>query len=136
MRIRLAKVSEEHLKKCIEAGLWGSNLSRFGKWKQGDHLILEVGDAIAAVAQVSGEAYCATEQVWPGGLFPFRIPVTFEVVTPLTDRPKLIHIKDCLINAWGRSYGWGILVQAVIEGANADKIFGIATRMAKTGLSH
>jgi hypothetical protein len=122
MRLRFAKVPQDHLEKCAELGLWGSNLARFAQWNKGDFLAFKVDNRIAALATVSGESYCAGDEVWDSGIYPFRIPIRFERIIPISNRPKFSEIQSELKQIWGPSYGWGIMTQVLVKGPPAEKI--------------
>ena len=123
MRVRLSSIDEYQLLTCFEHGLWGSKTDRFGDWQQGDFLLLTVSKTLAALAQVSGKPFKSNEKVWDNGLYPYRLPIKFQVILEPDARPLILgEIRDVLTSVWGPTYGWGILNQQVLEGDVAEKL--------------
>lgn len=123
MRVRLSSIDEFQLLTCFEHELWGSKTDRFGDWQQGDYLLLTVNKTLAALACVSGKSFKSDEKVWDNGLYPFRIPIKFQIIVEPDARPLILgDIRDVLTSVWGPSYGWGILNQNVLVGDAAEKL--------------
>lgn len=64
----------------VKNGAWGSNRSRFGKWDQGETLVLMVGKEGVVVATVSGKPFISDQMIWEDDLYEYRIPVHIENV--------------------------------------------------------
>jgi len=64
----------------VKNGVWGSNRSRFGKWDQGETLVLMVGKEGVLVATVSGKAFTSDQMIWEDDLYEYRIPVHIEKI--------------------------------------------------------
>jgi hypothetical protein len=112
MTVRLVKISESQFAKCVEAGVWGSQVSRFGDWAIGDIIAFTIDRHIAALAEVRGPAFVSETQVWDNGLFPHRIPITFVHVLEAANRvPVSGRVKELLQSQWGPKYGLAILSQ-------------------------
>ena len=123
MRVRLSSIDEYQLLTCYKHELWGSKSDRFSDWQQGDYLLLTVNKTLAALACVSGKAFKSNERVWDNGLYPFRIPIKFQVIVEPDARPLILgEIRDVLTSVWGPTYGWGILNQQVLDGEVAEKL--------------
>ncbi len=123
MRLRLTKVDEYQFLTCVKHGVWGSKSARFADWKIGDYLAIIVDKQIAGLAEVSGKPYMSEEKVWDNGIFPNRIAIKFKYLFTREHRPQILgSIREALVNSWTTKYGWGILNQALLEGANAEII--------------
>ena len=64
----------------VKNGVWGSNRSRFGKWDQGETLVLMVGKEGILIATVSGKAFTSDQMIWEDDLYEYRIPVHIEKI--------------------------------------------------------
>ena len=64
----------------VKNGVWGSNRSRFGKWEQGETLVLLVGKEGVVVATVSGKPFTSDQMIWEDDLYEYRIPVHVEKI--------------------------------------------------------
>lgn len=64
----------------VASGVWGANRSLFGKWGQGETLILLVGKEGVVTATVSGQTFVSDQMIWEGDLYEHRIPVHIEKV--------------------------------------------------------
>lgn len=64
----------------VKNGVWGSNRSRFGKWDQGETLVLMVGKEGVVVATVSGKPFTSDQMIWEDDLYEYRIPVHIEKI--------------------------------------------------------
>lgn len=94
-----------------------------GDWQQGDYLLLTVNKTLAALAFASGEPFKSDKKVWDNGLYPFRIPINFQIIVEPAARPLILgDIRDVLTSVWGPTYGWGILNQNVLVGDAAEKL--------------
>jgi len=123
MKLRLSSIDEYQLLTCYKHELWGSKSDRFGDWQQGDYLLLTVNKSLAALAQVSGKPFKSNDRVWDNGLYPFRIPIKFQIIVGPDARPLILgEIRDVLTSVWGPTYGWGILNQNVLVGDSAEKL--------------
>lgn len=123
MRLRLSSIDEFQLLTCFKHGLWGSKTDRFGDWQQGDYLLLTVNKTLAALAYVSGKAFKSNDKVWDNGLYPYRIPIKFQIIVEPDARPLILgEIRDVLTSVRGPTYGWGILNQRVLDGDVAEKL--------------
>ncbi len=123
MRVRLSSIDEYQLLTCYKHELWGSKSDRFGDWQQSDYLVLTVNKTLAALAYVFGKPFKSNEKVWDNGLYPFRIPIKFQIIVEPDARPLILgEIRDVLTSVWGPTYGWGILNQQVLEGDVAEKL--------------
>jgi hypothetical protein len=120
MRLRLTKVDEYQLLTCIQHNLWGSKAARFSQWKPGDLLAVIVEHKLAALGTVEGKPFVSRSVVWDNGVFPHRIKVNFtHFIEPEQRTPVLGQVRDVLTGQWGPYYGWGILNQRLLEGADA-----------------
>jgi hypothetical protein len=130
MAVRMAKISAVELKNCVKHGLWGSNNS-LSKWQIKDMLILYADRKLAAVAEVTGEAFMDDLPVWGNGLFPYRIPVIFKyVLEPDNMIPFDSEIIGTLIDEWGLNYGWGIVAKRPMSEESSKKLI---EKIAKKG---
>lgn len=57
MILRLTKIDEYQFLTCLKHGLWGSKSARFKTWKESDRLAIIVDKSLAALAEVTGEAF-------------------------------------------------------------------------------
>jgi hypothetical protein len=123
MRLRLTKVDEYQFLTCFKHSLWGSKVSRFKEWQEGDCLAFIVNRELAGYAVVSSKPFREAKIIWGNGLFPYRISIKFMHVLAKEQRPPILgEVRDILTSAWGPKYGWGILTQQVLEGNKAETI--------------
>jgi hypothetical protein len=123
VRLRLTKIDEYQFLTCLKHGLWGSKSARFKTWRESDRFAIIVDKSLAALAEVTGEAFESKEKVWDNGLFPHRIRLKFTHVLRPKDRPPILgEIRDSMTQQWGPRYGWAILNQQVLESPHADVI--------------
>jgi hypothetical protein len=128
MRLRLTKVDEYQFLTCFKHSLWGSKVSRFKDWREGDYLAVIVNKGLAGYAVVAGKAFHDTRVIWDNGLFPYRIPIRFVHVIARDQRPPILgEVRDALTSAWGTKYGWGILTQQILEGNRAETVVSAIT---------
>jgi len=64
----------------VKNGVWGSNRSRFGKWDQGETLVLMIGKEGVVIATVSGKPFTSDQMIWEDDLYEYRIPVHVEKI--------------------------------------------------------
>ncbi len=91
--------SEENLLISVLDGVWGSKTNKLTRWLPGDQMIVYVERALAARFSITGEAYYDTEPIWPGELYPYRVPLRLDkIIAPahrfsLNDRDvrKVLH---------------------------------------------
>lgn len=77
--MRIASVPKWTFADVVVAnGVWGANRSRFGKWGQGETLILLVGKEGVVTATVTGKAFTSDQMIWEDDLYEYRIPVHIE----------------------------------------------------------
>jgi hypothetical protein len=121
--LRLTKVDEYQFLTCLKHSLWGSKASRFKDWQEGDYLAFIVNKDLAGFATVSGKPFHSTDLIWDNGLFPYRIPIKFVHVLKRDQRvPILGEVRDTLTSAWGPKYGWGILIQSILQDNQAETL--------------
>lgn len=122
-RLRLAKINELQFLTCLKYSIWGSQSARFKDWLQGDYLAFIVDKELAGLAEVSGKPFHSVEKIWDKGVYPHRIPIkSIHILAKEQRIPIFREIKTVLISAFGPKYGWGILFQCVLTGANANII--------------
>ena len=79
--MRIASVPSWKFADVVVANsVWGSNRSRFGKWEQGETLVLLIGKDGVLVATVSGTPFTSDRMIWEDDLYEYRIPVRIEKV--------------------------------------------------------
>jgi hypothetical protein len=123
MRLRLTTIDEYQFLTCLKHSLWGSKVSRFKDWLEGDYLAFIVAKGLAGHAIVAGKPFRDTRIIWDNGLFPYRIPMKFVHILGKDQRvPILGEVRDTLTSAWGPRYGLGILTQRVLENDQAETI--------------
>jgi len=122
----MTKVDEYQFLTCVKKSLWGSRSDRFKDWRVGDILVIFVGKYLAGLGRVAGERYKSVDQIWDNGLFPHRIPLTFDVVLLPQHRPPILGpIRDALALAFpAGGYGLAILNQLIVPDPAAALILG------------
>jgi len=110
----LQLTTEENLYICILDGLWGSKTNKLAHWTPGDQLIVYVERALAAIFSITGESYYDPEPVWPGDLYPYRIPIRLEKIIHPALRPPMSNedIRRALILHHSRAYGIVLILGA------------------------
>jgi len=123
MRLRLTKIDEYQFLTCLKHSLWGSTVSRFKDWREGDYLAFIVNKGLTGLGVVAGKPFYDAKIIWDNGLFPHRIPIKFQYVLARDQRPPILgDVRDILTSAWGTKYGWGILTQQMLENDQAQTI--------------
>ncbi len=136
MRLRIVQCSQEHLDKCAEHKLLGSNTEPFTDWRSGDYIAFDVDGSIAGLAKVRGLPYEEKRRIWPDDVYPYRIPVEFEFLLPRTQRLDIsITLRHLLAEAWGAqndaSFEQDMRSRRAIAEPHAERILG-ALRRAHT----
>jgi hypothetical protein len=97
----------------VKNGVWGSNRSRFGKWDQGETLVLMVGREGVLVATVSGKPFTSDQMIWEDDLYEYRIPVRVEkVLRGDTGKAAAKAVRQALSEGLGSYYGAYIMSQS------------------------
>jgi hypothetical protein len=101
VRLRLTKIDEYQFLTCLKYGLWGSKMSRFKAWQEGDRLAIIVDKSLAALAEVAGKPFESKAKVWDNGLFPHRIRIKFTHILQPKDRPPILgEVRDAMTQQW------------------------------------
>jgi hypothetical protein len=83
----------------LKNGVWGSNRSRFGKWK--------------LVATVSGKPFTSDQMIWEDNLYEYRIPVHIEkVLRGAAGAAANQAVRKALAAGLGNIYGAYIMSQS------------------------
>lgn len=85
----LQLTTEENLYLAILDGVWGSKTNKIADWGAGDLLIVYVERALTALFTILDEPYYDELPVWPGDLYPHRVPVRLEKIIAPADRYPL-----------------------------------------------
>jgi len=97
----------------VKNGVWGSNRSRFGKWEQGETLVLLVGKEGVVVATVSGKPFTSDQMIWEDDLYEYRIPVHVEkILRGDTGQAAAKAVRQALSEGLGSYYGAYIMSQS------------------------
>jgi hypothetical protein len=103
----LQLTTEEYLYICILDGVWGSKTNKLARWQPGDQLIVYVDRALAARFTILGESYYDTDPIWPGELYPYRIPIRLDKIIAPTLRPSMgtKALRSALVGQHSTAYG-------------------------------
>jgi hypothetical protein len=97
----------------LKNGVWGSNRSRFGKWKHGETLVLLVDKEGVLVATVSGKPFTSDQMIWEDNLYEYRIPVHIEkVLRGAAGAAANQAVRKALAAGLGNIYGAYIMSQS------------------------
>jgi hypothetical protein len=112
--MRIASVPKWTFADVVVAnGVWGANRSLFGKWGQGEVLVLLVGKEGVVMATVSGKAFISDQMIWEGDLYEYRIPVHVEkVLRSAAGLAAAQAIRAALAAGLGGYYGAYIMSQS------------------------
>ena len=112
MATYLQLTTEENLYLCILDGVWGSKTSKIARWEPGDHLIVYVGRALAALFTITGEPYYEELPIWPGDMYPYRVPIQLEKVIHPANRYSLNNkdVRQALVKHHTRAYGIALVL--------------------------
>ena len=120
MRMRITSMSYRQFLLCVKHQVFGSNKNIFRNWKKGDYLVFSSDKTIVGVAKVSGDYFFTDEPVWDNDVFPDRMPIDFIHATLPENRiPIDGKIKKAITSAWGKHYGWAIVVKKTLPEKNA-----------------
>jgi hypothetical protein len=112
--MRIASVPKWTFADVVVANrIWGANRSLFGKWGQGETLILLVGKEGVVTATVSGKAFISDQMIWEGDLYEYRIPISIEKVRRGADGTAANQaVRKALSAGLGGIYGAYIMSQS------------------------
>ena len=112
--MRIASVPKWTFADVVVAnGVWGANRSLFGKWGQGEVLVLLVGKEGVVIATVSGKAFISDQMIWEGDLYEYRIPVHVEkVLRGAAGLAAAQAVRAALAAGLGGYYGAYIISQS------------------------
>jgi len=97
----------------VRNAVWGSNRSLFGKWGQGEVLVLLVGKEGVVITTVSGKAFISDQMIWEGDLYEHRIPVHVEkVLRGSAGAAANQAVREALAAGLGGYYGAYIMSQS------------------------
>ncbi len=96
----------------VEQRVWGSNRSRFGKWSEGETVIVLVGHDGVVVGTVVGKQFVSDQMIWDEDLFEFRIRLTImKVIRGDAGRTAAAAVRKALAAGLGNIYGSYIMSQ-------------------------
>jgi len=112
--MRIASVPKWTFADVVVAnGVWGANRSLFGKWGQGEVLVLLVGKEGVVMATVSGKAFISDQMFWEGDLYEHRMPVHVEkVLRGSAGAAANQAVRKALAAGLGNIYGSYIMSQS------------------------
>lgn len=112
--MRIASVSSWKSAEVVVANsVWGCNRSRFGKWVQGETLVLLVGNEGVIVATVRGKPFVSDHVIWEDDLYEYRIAVRVEkILRGVTGVGASKAVRKALAAGLGGSYGAYIMSQS------------------------
>ncbi len=122
MNTRIVKIDDLQFLICLKNELWGSNRNSFKKWKIDDRLIFSIDKKLTAVSKITDKPFYSESVVWDNNIFPYRIPINFEIVLDKNDRIPLSEVREILAESWGKSYGWAFQCQQPLKEKNANKL--------------
>jgi hypothetical protein len=123
IRARATKIDEYQFLTCVKSGLWGSKSARFKQWLVDDLLFFLVDNALAGYARVSGKPFKSQEPVWDNGLFPHRVPLTFEhLLLPIHRPPNVGDLRATLTTAFQADWGLGLINQWLMKPEAAESL--------------
>lgn len=97
----------------VTNGVWGANRSLFGKWGQGEVLVLLVGKEGVVVATVTGKSFMSDQMIWEGDLYEYRIPVRVnKVLRGDAGAAANQAVRKALAAGLGNIYGAYIMSQS------------------------
>jgi hypothetical protein len=122
-KLRIIKVNQPNLDIALESDIWGRKRMGFKDWEKGDHLLFIVDNTVAGHAVVDGKPFKSDDIYWEDDLYPNRIPIKKVKTWAVGKRVSYLEkIKPILVEEWGNNFGWQILTQQAMVGANAERI--------------
>jgi hypothetical protein len=112
--MRIASVPSWKFADVVVANsVWGSNRSRFGKWTDGETLVLLIDKEGVVVTTVSGKPFTSDQMIWEDDLYEYRIPVHIEkVLRGDTGKAAAKAVHQALSEGLGSYYGAYIMSQS------------------------
>jgi hypothetical protein len=106
--------TEENLYLCILDAVWGSKTNKIAHWLPGDQLLVYVARALAALFTITGEPYDDSAPIWPGDLYPYRVPIRLEKIVHPADRYSLKNadVRELLSEHHTSAYGVVLVLDA------------------------
>jgi hypothetical protein len=80
MAYYLQSTTEENLYLCIINGVWGSKTNKLSQWKRGDHMLVYVNRALAALFEITSESFYDESPVWPEDVYPYRVKLDLQKI--------------------------------------------------------
>jgi len=125
-KLRIIKVNQKNLDIAIDNDIWGRKRMGFKDWEKGDHHLFIVDNMVAGLTVVDGKPFKSDDIYWEDDLYPNRIPIKKVKTWAVGKRISYLEkIKPILIEEWGTQFGWQILTQQAMVGANVEKILKI-----------
>jgi hypothetical protein len=112
--MRVALVCSWHVADvAVRNRVWGSNRSRFGKWADGETLVLLVGKECVVVATVTGKGFVSDQMIWDEDLFEYRIPIRAEtIIRGGAGKMAAEAVRKGMLAGIGTGYGAYIMSQS------------------------
>jgi predicted ATPase len=106
LRLRVVSLKDElQFLLCVKNNLWGAKNSHLKNWSVGDFIVFVINKEISALAKVNGEPYKSDEKIWTNGSFPYKLPISFEVILSPKNRIAVTdEVKDLIKDNWD-NYG-------------------------------
>jgi len=125
--MRIASVPSWKFASVVVAnGVWGANRSRFGKWGQGETLVLLVGKEGVVVSTITGKSFTSDQMIWEDDLYEYRIPVHVEkVLRGDAGAAANQAVRKALATGLGGIYGVFIMNQSKLP-EEVEKLVGAA----------
>ena len=96
----------------VEQGVWGSNRSHFGKWSEGETVVVLVGYEGVVTGTVAGKQFVSDQMIWDEDLFEFRIRLSIvKVIRGDAGRATAAAVRKALAAGLGNIYGSYIMSQ-------------------------
>ena len=100
--------------------VWANNKKRFSKWEVGEKLIMLIEEDGVALGEITGLPLYSEEVLWEDDLYPWRIPISFELITKGEEGEAIQRrLKEIIKEGYGPNYGililFGIKIPELLE---------------------
>jgi hypothetical protein len=110
----LQSTTEENLYLCVINKAWGAKTNKLSHWLPRDIVIVYVDRALAALFEVSGMPFYDETPIWPGDIYPYRVPIELHKIVHPGYRYSISNLdtREVLFRHHSTAYGVSVVLTA------------------------
>ncbi|HPD39626.1 MAG TPA: hypothetical protein PK411_14865 [Mesotoga infera] len=119
MRIMKSKIWES-FEVARDNNVWANKKKHFSKWEVGERVVMFIEEDGVALGEITGLPFYSEEVLWEDDLYPWRIPISFELIAKGKEgETAQRRLKRIIAEGYGSYYGslilFGIKIPEVLE---------------------